>query len=333
MKALAQALTLLSLLACNPTLRRGAAGESCTSANDCSEGLACIAQACLSKTDAGMAAGAGASCSARRDCGDGLLCIANRCSSASMGTDPSMNRYSGRGESCQAKNDCMPELACVMGNCRELSVPLSHTGKSCYRVECANKDDCCAAFAPNANCPDYKKNCDGDPVFCNTYRSLCVCSQECVGELCVAAAPGCMSNSECTSMQTPYCVSGKCRQCDKDSACPGSKCMQGVCTAACALDENCPALNKCESGVCVKSGCSSDRQCAFMTNNALSMCRDGECHVPCASDPDCASDKSTQGFGVCDKGKCVFVGCDNSDECRALLHLDKTTSKVHAVCR
>jgi hypothetical protein len=316
--------------------RRGSAGESCTSADDCGAGLACIAQSCVPDVDAaGLpgSAGSGASCSARRDCAPDLLCVSNICRAASMGTDPSVNRYSGRGESCQAKNDCAPELACVMGVCREVDLPLSHTTKSCYRVECANKDDCCASFVPNANCASYKQNCDSDAIFCNTYRSLCLCGQDCVEELCVAAPPGCMSNGECTSMQTPFCVQGKCRQCDKDSACPGSKCFEGVCMAACTIDENCPQLNKCQGGVCVKTGCATDRECAFMSGNPLSVCRETECRVPCVGDVDCASDKMTQGFGICEQGQCVFVGCESHAECRALLKLDRTTGKTHAVCR
>jgi hypothetical protein len=322
-------------VACDSTLRRGRAGESCTSANDCGSGLACVAQTCAAtetETDGGNAS-AGSSCNARRDCALGFLCVSNLCQPASMGTDPSQARYSGKGETCQAKNDCEADLACVMGMCRQVELPLGYTGKSCYRVECSTKVDCCASFTPNANCAAYKQSCDSDPVFCSTYRSLCVCSQDCVAEVCVAAAPGCMSNGECTSLQTPYCVQNKCRQCDKDSACPGSKCVEGVCMSACTIDENCPALNKCQSGVCVESGCKSDRECAFMTGNPLALCHETECRVPCSADPDCANDKMTQGFGVCEQGQCVFVGCENDAECRALLRLDRTAGKTHAVCR
>jgi hypothetical protein len=188
---------------------------------------------------------------------------------------------------------------------------------------------------PNANCATYKMNCDTDPIFCNTYRSLCECNKECMDEQCVAAAPGCMSNAECTSQQTPYCVDSKCRQCDTDSACPGAgnKCVEGVCMAACTIDENCPLLHACQAGACVDTGCKSDRECAFITKNSRAVCLETKCQAPCDVDADCAGDKNTKGFQVCEQGQCVFVGCETDVECRALLDLESQPGTAHAVCR
>lgn len=325
--------------ACTDGPRRGGMGESCSSAVDCRSGLACITQVCVKLADGGVSMtsvlGAGASCGARRDCATGLACLSNVCEPQSLGTQPTGNRYSGRGESCQAKNDCAADLSCLMGVCREVNVTLSRTPKSCHRVECASKDDCCASFSPNANCDTYKRNCDTDPIFCNTYRSLCECSKDCIDELCVAAAPGCMSNAECTSQQTPFCVAGKCRQCDKDSVCPGpgNQCVEGVCMAACSIDENCPLLHACQDNACVATGCKSDRECAFITKNTRAVCRATKCQAPCDVDADCAGDKTTKGFQVCDQGECAFVGCESDVECRALLGLESQVSQAHAVCR
>src|SRR5262249_32354279 len=160
-------------------------------ADDCRSGLACVSQVCVKRGDAGTPAaspstpaGEGGSCSARRDCREGLACVANVCASMSMGSDPG-TRYSGRGERCQAKNDCEQDLACVSGMCRAVDINLPRTGKSCYREDCATQDDCCSDFVPNAKCPDYKSNCDTDPIFCATYRSLCECSKDCVDQQCV----------------------------------------------------------------------------------------------------------------------------------------------------
>lgn len=203
---------------------------------------------------------------------------------------------------------------------------------------------------PNPNCATYEMNCAMDPIFCNTYRSLCQCSQECVDELCVAAAPGCKTSAECTSAQTQYCVEGKCAQCDKDSACPaGTKCAKGVCTAACKQDENCPLMHACEDGACVEHGCKTDRECAFTAKNQFAVCHEGECELPCMQDADCTGTPltpqqaqamnmsvtaaATRGFQVCDAGKCVFVGCENNAECRALLGLENQRTDARAVCR
>jgi hypothetical protein len=325
--------------ACDEEPRRGGVGESCNAANDCNDGLACFAQICSAKIAADVGAdagssGEGASCSARRDCAPGLSCVQNACQAMSVGSEPG-TRYSGAGESCQAKNDCTPELSCVMTTCRDTAVGLPQLSKSCYRVECATQADCCASFVPNANCDMYKANCQTDPIFCNTYRSLCQCNMDCQDELCVMAANGCMSNAECTSTQTPFCVDNQCRQCGADTDCSGSdgKCVDGTCMAPCSADENCPLLEQCQDGACVQTGCQSDRECAFLMHNAQTKCSDGMCSVPCSDDVDCANDKNTTGFDTCQDGVCKFIGCDNDSECRALLGLANQKTNVRAVCR
>lgn len=346
-------LAVLSLGACTTKFRRGVAGDSCTATNDCESGLSCVAQVCIGQ-DAGEALKAeGEACDARRNCANGLGCIAGTCQIASAGMSGGSNRYSGKGESCTAKNDCEPDLACLMGICRSQSVGLDREAKSCYRVECESKEDCCQAFVPNPNCPTYEMNCAMDPIFCNTYRSLCQCTQDCVDEQCVTAAPGCKTSAECTSAQTPFCLEGKCSQCDKDSACAGTgaKCAKGVCVAACKQDENCPLLYSCVDGVCTETGCKSDRECAFMLKNELAVCTEGECQLPCSTDSDCATSAvpssgqqinpqssqsvsaATRGFEACEMGKCVFVGCESNAECRSLFGLENQRTNVQAVCR
>jgi hypothetical protein len=315
-------------------LARGGAGESCTRRADCADGLLCVAQVCAVSPDAGtpLPSGEGGDCRARSDCQAGLTCNANRCAPAMVGVDPD-NRYGGRGESCTAKNDCEGELACVTNTCREVTLSLSHTAKDCHRIECAEAEDCCTSFVPNANCDAYRDNCETDPIFCNTYRSLCECSEECVDEMCVVAAPGCSMDAECTSSQTPYCVDSRCRQCNVDSSCPGAgtQCVDGVCMAACAIDENCPLLHTCEDSVCIEVGCTTDRECVFATGDSLAVCIDGDCRVPCDDDTDCVAEEER--FQVCEDQQCVFVGCENDAECRALLELESTPGTAHAVCR
>jgi hypothetical protein len=328
----------LLLAGCESDPRRGAAGESCTRRDDCGDGLHCLGQVCVA-ADAGAPsspAGAGAlgdSCGARRDCAAGLACIANECAPASNGMQAS-SRYSGRGESCAASNECASELACVAGTCVAVTVALPRTTKSCERIECMADADCCADFVPNPNCEAYRQNCETDPVFCNTYRSLCQCSRRCTEELCAVAAPGCTLSAECTSLQTPFCVAGSCVQCETDANCPGqdAKCSEGVCMSACMSDEQCPLLHACQDGSCAEVGCRSDRECVFMNRDPDARCRDTECRTPCDSDSDCAADD--QQFHVCVEGACVFVGCETDAECRALLHLENQPStKIKAVCR
>lgn len=326
------------LLACDDEAV-GGPGESCAARSDCEQGLRCVAQVCRAEADLTEDAGTpptsgreGASCGARPDCAPGLSCVANVCQpTASGGTGG--NRYSGRGESCAAANDCVEGLACVGGNCRDVSVELARTPKECVRVECAAAADCCESFVPNESCDIYEANCETDPIFCNTFRNLCECNQDCVDEVCVASAPGCSSDAECMSQQTPFCVEERCVQCDQDSSCPGagSRCVDGACLAPCEVDENCPLLHACEDGECVEVGCRSDRECVFLDDDPLAVCRDGECDVPCTQDTDCVEDGRR--FQVCVEGSCTFVGCESDAECRALLMLENSPDDTRAICR
>jgi hypothetical protein len=330
--------TALVTTACGDDIKRGNAGESCTAANDCANGLACIALVCVAsssntQSDAGKADSA--SCGARSDCAEGFMCVSNTCKSITTGVSAG-SRQGGRGESCTAANDCKADLSCLTGMCRESGISLEHLPKACYRVECETKDDCCATFTPNPNCDMYKKNCETDPIFCNTYRSLCECSKSCQMELCVAAQPGCKSDQECTSAQTPFCVDGTCHQCNQDSACPGemSKCASGVCMSPCSDDSNCPLLYACQDNACVQTGCMGDRECAFVTKNPRAVCKDKKCQSPCASDGDCSTmDPTNASFQACEAGQCKFVGCASDTECRAALNIASVQGKIKAVCR
>jgi len=330
------ALALIS--ACDGRLR-GKAGESCGSRDDCGAGLQCFAGVCVSRSaassgagDAGVGGMAGGACSGRADCMAGLRCLENVCGAAAVGMNSDW-RYGGRGESCAGANDCQEGLSCIAGTCREATLGLSYTGRECVRVECEEAADCCENFAPSPDCEIYQANCETDPIFCNTYRSLCVCSQDCVDALCVARAPGCSSDEECLSQQTPFCVDEQCVQCGEASDCPGvgTICTGGACLGPCSVDENCPPLHACREGECVDVGCQSDRECVFLRSDALAVCREGACDVPCVRDSDCAEQGTS--FEVCLEGRCEFVGCEGDAECRALLMLQDSPGDTRAICR
>jgi hypothetical protein len=101
------------------------------------------------------------------------------------------------------------------------------------------------------------------------------------------------------------------------------------------VDEQCPALHACREGVCVEADCQTDRECVFMTGDVRSACRKGACSAPCDADSDCGknAETGTDRFEVCAQGECVFVGCENDAECRALLGLVDQPTAVRAVCR
>lgn len=235
------------------------------------------------------------------------------------------------GESCRARNDCADGLACLREVCIPAGTDLSVTGRACYRVECDGDADCCASFVPDPNCSVYEADCQADPSDCEAFHALCQCNRACDAELCVDVGPSCSDDLECPAFTTPFCVSSRCVQCREHGDCVGenARCVEGTCKDPCATDENCPLLHACEAGVCVASGCQTDRECAFVLGDDRARCAEGACFVGCEDNAECDS----ASFEVCHQGRCTFAGCETDAECRALLGLSETNGSVRAECR
>jgi hypothetical protein len=285
------------LAACGTEPNLGGEGESCTSREDCRQGLACVQQVCAARA---------------AELGAGQV-----------------------GEDCQAPTDCAPELACVEGTCIRAESALSPTGKACYAVECSADADCCASFVPSPNCASYEAECATNPTACASYRLLCECNRGCEDDRCVDTPLGCESSEECVSFSAPFCVAGACRECAEHGDCPGegSRCLAGRCEAPCVVDEQCPLFHACEIGECVEVGCQSDRECALYLNDDRARCAEGACGVPCEADWQCSSEPGQLALDVCVEGVCTFVGCETDAECRAYLGLENELGGVEAVCR
>lgn len=268
----------------------------------------------------------GESCAARRDCAAGLACVSNVCLDPKIGAGSPLG---GPGESCEAKNDCGSGLACFAHVCVTASSGSVTSAKSCYKVECASKADCCEGFLPSPGCDKFKQDCDTDPAYCVTYRTFCECNRACQAELCVDTPPGCKSNAECTSLLTPYCSAGVCAECSEHADCKGEneKCIAGKCQPPCTQNEHCPLLSACQNGQCVEVGCATDKECFFLLKDPRAVCDGAECQVPCSYDQECAE------FQVCKEGSCTFVGCDSDEECRVYLGLEEQVGEVKAVCK
>jgi hypothetical protein len=105
--------------------------------------------------------------------------------------------------------------------------------------------------------------------------------------------------------------------------------------APCANDANCPLLYSCVDNACTRTGCESDRECAFITKNARATCVDKACQSPCNADSDCVGMEPSNmtSFQACVDGQCKFVGCESDRECRAALGIAAVPGKVRAVCR
>lgn len=259
------------------------------------------------------------------------LCLLLLALSTGAGTGCADTSRGTVGESCRARNDCRSGLACINEVCVPGSSTLTVTGKGCYRVQCAGTLDCCADFVPAAGCDSYEAACQADPNDCEAYRTLCRCNRICVSEQCLDVGPGCAADAECPTQTAPYCVTGRCVACREHGDCleEGARCISGTCKPPCRTDSNCPPLHACQAGACVPSGCTSDRECAFVLGHSNGRCSGGGCFVGCDSDSAC----NASNFEVCLSGRCTFVGCNTDAECRAYLNLSNTPGQTRAVCR
>lgn len=245
--------------------------------------------------------------------------------SAPQNTTPAIK--SRRGESCASRNDCDKDLSCINNRCIDTEYPVDPTAKECFVVECTESAQCCADFFEDPSCPEYRQECNdfGDQFYCDLVQDLCVCNETCVEEQCVTQGGGCTSDLDCPY----YCdiPSSQCVQCRNDGECGGGglTCQQGFCTAGCVKNEECPLFNSCQSGKCVETGCTSDRECILFTTRPDAVCKDGECTVDCESNAECGE------LQACIEGKCTFIGCETNDECRTALRLENT--ELSAVCR
>ncbi|MBC7171609.1 MAG: hypothetical protein H5U40_04245 [Polyangiaceae bacterium] len=240
-------------------------------------------------------------------------------------------RRGGAGESCRARNDCSSDLACVRERCTPDGFGLSPTGSECFRVECAEKSDCCAGFVPDANCGTYETTCNDDPGQCLSYLALCVCNEECEDSLCRDRGPSCTVDDHCYSITTPICEAGHCVACRAHTDCEGAdeRCIENDCVRPCLEDEECPLFHRCDAGACVETGCSSDRECVYLLGDGRAKCRDRACQVGCSSDYEC----DVGAYEVCSGGVCVFAGCASDAECRVILDLANEPPGVTAECR
>jgi hypothetical protein len=205
------------------------------------------------------------------------------------------------------------------------------SGRDCFRVECAADEDCCASFTPDPSCDFYEDACTADPADCAAFRLLCQCNRRCDAERCVAVAPSCSADSDCPAFSSPFCVSDRCASCREHGDCAGegARCVEGMCVDPCTADEQCPLLHRCEAGSCAPSGCSSDRECAFVLGDAEARCLDSDCIVACSDDAECDVDA----FEICHEERCVFAGCETDAECRAYLDIAEDPGAARAVCR
>ncbi|WP_437281770.1 hypothetical protein WME90_14825 [Sorangium sp. So ce375] len=97
--------------------------------------------------------------------------------------------------------------------------------------------------------------------------------------------------------------------CDGDSACEdGTRCVDGLCIAACEFSYECGAGRVCVNGECA-DGCSDAAPCA----EPGTRCDRGVC-VPDPANPECSDAAPCEGGALCVDGACT-TGCATHADC------------------
>jgi hypothetical protein len=126
------------------------------------------------------------------------------------------------------------------------------------------------------------------------------------------------------------CVEGTCAECSADADCSFDKgCHSGRCETPCKTDLHCALFEACQAGECIYVGCRSDRECSLIPDleslgfsagldRRLLRCNTndddiGECLIPCQTDAQCPATE------VCSGGRCQYIGCETSAECKTIV--------------
>jgi len=258
---------------------------------------------------------------------------------------------------CQTPNlpGCQPFLSCTddstcgagtcgMGTCTfggSCATTADCDSNTCVGSLCTLTNNFCDSLTPCTNftnsCSTRRCSCTNpeydfaNPI-CDDEDCTDVCNLRCREEMCVVDN-SCEEDIDCAPFGLEHCNAGTCVECEADSDCEDEdhECRDNECVAPCKYNEECPLFHQCQSGDCVATGCTSDRECVLALSEGnlgqdarLSKCLPATpdspimtCKIPCENDAACPTQ-----FEVCSEGYCTFIGCETNEECRSFLGLD-----------
>lgn len=228
---------------------------------------------------------------------------------------------------------CAPDWFCLTNPEKRCGLPCTD---SC---DCTDK----MPFCLNGQCSN------AVPISCSNNSNLCPCGYYCKGDMCVAGGAKC--NTSCDCPEGLVCVNGTCKEkmdmnctsepcpcgyycalnpfgvntcqkgCVENCDCPASAPICNRDKRECVVqtefdckgdDRNCPCMQRCVEGRCVKSDELCDNSCECK-NPLREVCINGVCSGKvdkCLNDSECPCDMS------CQEGKCVTrAKCSNSCDC------------------
>lgn len=303
-------------------IKRGGAGESCTSSNDCTDPLICDRGMCAAKgatttPDGGapvtptVLSGPGESCTKTADCVTGYRCFAAVCALAAtpepVKTDaavinvvvvpidagapvPTNPVLGGRGETCTVSGDCEKGLVCIpngisqgLGVCDLADYGLTVGGKTCS-AECEQNIDCCELPVGMTG-----SGIDGGTVAYNSCADLVkVMAQSAALPTTCADVPAVAR--ECFLYKT---------YCDCATTNPW------LCTAGqCSYTKACSKAGETLLGCPTQSRTSSPLSDCNLTT---SKCAGPTAAAGCTQDDECVTRGTIDGAGPCVSNECVCV--------------------------
>lgn len=311
-------------------------GQSCSGADSCGEGFACVRGACARAVAAGETCRHDAECISG-SCVGGICCnracdaacescanaetgVANgTCATALPDTDPEdrcgATAVCGAGGSCVSDNGvaCTDNAQCGSGFCVDgvcCNSACDGICRSCLASESGGVDGQCTFVAAGdeivltdpsyEDCPGVQ-TCDGNGAcFAKAAGESCGGDDECGSGFCT---DGVCCGSRC---------GGTCEECNSGGACVDvtSGPDPGTCTSGCFADGTC-------DGKQIGEVCADPGECAS------GICAGGTCRLAngnvCANDNEC---EFTCVVGVCAApSSSPNVACDSAADCRADLGL------------
>ena len=150
---------------------------------------------------------------------------------------------------------------------------------------------------------------------------------------------GCLSDAECDEVYGAVTqATGRVYRCNKNGAYGYPEC-----TPTCSTAEDCDLYGqgstqyaydldnyKCESGLCVFTGCNSDTECENTMSSSDYKCLPQEyvgktvkiCTLSCKSAADCANSAYPADFYECRNSQCVTKNCESDEWCQNYMGAD-----------
>ena len=285
--------TGLVLIACSSEGGAGGAGASCSTDNDCLDGLICVIGLCTPTIT---------SCTSDDQCPGGA-CVAGACTGLGGCTSDL---------DCPEDMTCGPDWKCTSGVQPECTIDAEcddgdgNTTDACVGGSCSNTpivvgcvvdDDCL----------------DGNP-----------CSADsCVGEICdYQDVPGCCTTDAQCDDESEFTV----------DACVDNACEYTTAEVPCEHDGECEDQDLCTFDTCVDGACentaSADPFCCNTADDCddgddttVDLCEDNSCTwTNCTSDIDC-EDNNPCSQQACEEGVCVFTVV-TTQECACVTDAD-----------